>query len=194
MSFHSWTSHWSQRGVALRNSAPSPRKPDSPHQPISRTNTCRGVSHMVPLLGFCALGLGMAPQRVGKINFGHGTVFPPESRPNSLCMSHLHSLVVFSNIISFSPPSKSHCASYSIIFEFMTRRNGFLLIAIALTQRLITHYTDYSWHEFDNSVSHHFGSVQYNATCDLHHGNDDNCDALYTIYHDSNSRFASLSY
>src|SRR5277367_6193016 len=35
-----------------RNSAPSPRKPDSPQQPINCTNTCSGISHMVPPLRF----------------------------------------------------------------------------------------------------------------------------------------------
>ena len=54
-----------------RSSAPSPRKPYSLQQPINCTNTCRGVSHMVPLLRFCALG------------FGHGTVFPWGCEPNS---------------------------------------------------------------------------------------------------------------
>src|SRR5271170_1223291 len=46
--------------LITENSAPSPRKPDSPQQPINCTNTCRGIiSHVVPLLRFCALGSGV---------------------------------------------------------------------------------------------------------------------------------------
>ena len=36
----------------------------------------------------------MAQQQVGKIKFGHGTVFPPESRPNSTADSENKVLVM----------------------------------------------------------------------------------------------------
>jgi len=68
-----------------RNSDPSPRKPDSPQQPINCTNTCRGVSHTVPLLRFCALGSGVdlwLQQRVGKIKFWYFHPSPGPIPPN----------------------------------------------------------------------------------------------------------------
>jgi hypothetical protein len=49
--------------VDYRNPTASPRKPDN------FTNHCRGVSHVVLLLRFCALGSGVNFVRVGKIKF-----------------------------------------------------------------------------------------------------------------------------
>ena len=59
------------------------RKPDSPQQPINCTNTYRGVSLLVPLLRFCALGSEVdfvAQQRARKIKFWSWDCI---SRPNS---------------------------------------------------------------------------------------------------------------
>src|SRR5271170_327789 len=61
---------------------PSPKKLDNPQQPINCTNICCGVSHVLPLLRFCALGLvvnfaASHPRAAREKKIGHGIVFPP---------------------------------------------------------------------------------------------------------------------
>jgi hypothetical protein len=72
-----------------RNSAPSPRKADSPPQPINCTNAC---CESVMWFRCCAFALWFGSRFTGstavreiKVFRGHGAVFPPRVQPEFLC-------------------------------------------------------------------------------------------------------------
>jgi len=84
--------------LVIKNLALSLRNPDSPKRPTATNHqivepyrtrkvyrwcgkACRGVSHVVILLRFCALGSGAG--FCGKYSFGHETVFSWGCKPNS---------------------------------------------------------------------------------------------------------------